>query len=169
MIRSIRLADAEGICAIYNYYILNSIATFEKQPLTVEEMQERIKSIHERYPWIVYEEAGEILGYAYANQWRERVAYKQTVESTVYLLPGKQKKGIGSKLYQALIEILETEGFHAIIGGISIPNPDSIALHEKLGFEKIAHFKEVGYKFEQWIDVGYWELLNNNAIPAQTK
>ncbi len=163
MIRKVKLEDANEICEIYNYYILNSTVTFEKTRINVREMRKRIQFIISKYPWIVYEKDGHIAGYAYACEWKPRHAYAHSVESTVYLKPGESKKGIGTSLYSKLIEQLINMDFHAIIGGITLPNAASIALHEKLGFEKVAHFKEVGYKFEKWLDVGYWELLIKNS------
>lgn len=159
MIREVKLSDAKDICNIYNYYIKNTIVTFEEKEVTVLEMEERIKSIVEFLPYYVYEENGSVIAYAYASKWKGRCAYKYSVESTVYLQNGFQGKGIGSKIYRKLLEELRTRDLHAVIGGIAIPNPESIALHEKLGFEKIGYFKEVGFKSNKWLDVGYWEII----------
>lgn len=159
MIRAVKLEDALEIAEIYNYYILNSCVTFEELALSTEEMRGRIEAAHLKFPWLVFEKDNEILGYAYATIWKPRSAYKHTVESTVYLKKEAIKNGVGSLLYTALIGQLTDLGFHAVIGGISLPNEASVALHEKFGFEKIAQFKEVGFKFKKWIDVGYWELL----------
>lgn len=162
MIRAVKLEDAREIAEIYNYYILNSCVTFEEFAVSAEEMRGRIEATNSKYPWLVFEKDEEIIGYAYASAWKPRSAYKHTVESTVYLKKEATKNGIGSLLYTALIGQLTDLGFHAVIGGISLPNEASVALHEKFGFEKIAQFKEVGYKFQKWIDVGYWELLIRN-------
>lgn len=159
MIRDISINDAKRIAEIYNYYIKSTVITFEEDVVTENEMIERIKTTSSNLPWIVYEENNEILGYAYAREWKSRCAYKYSVESTVYLHQNKHGKGLGTKLYQELLKRIRNNNVHAIIGGIALPNNASIALHEKLGFEKVAHFKEVGYKFEKWIDVGYWELV----------
>jgi len=161
MIRTVKLEDAYEISEICNYYILNSVVTFEETPVAVEKMREKIQSINSKLPWIVYEKDQQVLGYAYASEWKSRCAYKYSVESAVYLKQGEMKKGVGTILYTELIEQLINMDFHAVIGGIALPNEASIALHEKFGFEKVAHFKEVGYKFEKWIDVGYWELMIN--------
>jgi len=107
----------------------------------------------------VYSEGNKTLGYAYASKWKSRCAYKYSVETTVYLRPEVKGQGIGSKLYKELLTQLKEKNIHAAIGGIALPNDASIALHEKLGFKKIGQFKEVGYKFDKWIDVGYWELI----------
>jgi len=159
MIRNITLDDARAVGDIYNHYIENSIATFELEKIPVDEIIKRIKRVILKYPWIVYEENNQILGYAYADEWKVRKAYQHTVESTVYLRDETLGRGIGTKLYSHLIELLKSQDIHAVIGGISLPNEASIALHEKLGFEKIGQFREVGYKFDRWIDVGYWELI----------
>ena len=159
MIRSVRLEDAKEIAEIYNYYILNSVVTFEETPVGAEEIEQRIRSIIARFPWIIYEVNGRIIGYAFASEWKSRCAYNHSVESTIYLKQGEENKGIGSVLYQELVEQLREMDLHAIIGGIALPNDASVCLHEKFGFEKVAHFKEVGFKFGNWIDVGYWELI----------
>lgn len=160
-IRSARLEDAHEIKEIYNYYILNSVATFEENPISVEEMKNRIQSTIVNFPWLVYEVDEKIMGYAYAKDWKLRAAYRQSVESSVYLNPEGLNKGVGSLLYNTLIKILVQKNMHIIIGGVSLPNDASIALHEKFGFKKVAHFKEVGFKFEKWVDVGYWQLTIN--------
>ncbi|WP_010180650.1 arsinothricin resistance N-acetyltransferase ArsN1 family B [Aquimarina agarilytica] len=162
MIRNATLEDAFELAEIYNYYILNSTITFEETRIDAEEMKSRMESIIEEFPWLVYESNGQIIGYAYASKWKGRCAYKHSVESTVYLKNGEEAKGVGTLLYTELIKRLSKIQIHAIIGGIALPNKASISLHKKLGFQQVAHFKEVGYKFEKWIDVTYWELLINN-------
>jgi phosphinothricin acetyltransferase len=146
------------VCEIYNHYIKNTIITFEEEIITVKEIQNRIKQSG-NLPWIVYEEDGKILGYAYAGQWKNRTAFKYSAEITVYLEPSHFGKGIGSELYSALILKLKETNKHSIIAAISLPNEKSIILHEKFGFKKNGHFHEVGRKFDKWIDVGYWELI----------
>jgi L-amino acid N-acyltransferase YncA len=168
MIRQVRLSDADAICGIYNTYILSSIATFEESPLAVETMASRIESVLQHYPWLVCEEEGHVLGYSYARQWRERSAYRHTVETGTYVQPDFVGKGIGTKLKGELLKELRDTSIHAVISGISLPNPASIALCEKFGFTKVAHFKEVGYKFNQWVDVGYWELILRSTTPGAT-
>jgi phosphinothricin acetyltransferase len=109
-------------------------------------------------PWLVAEQDGRLLGYAYATRWRVRPAYRTSVESSVYLGGEAAGRGLGSALYRALLDALRRLDVHMVIGGIAQPNERSVALHEKLGFRKVAHFSEVGRKFGRWIDVGYWEL-----------
>ncbi len=159
MIRQITQEDVIEVCGIYNYYVKNTIVTFEETPVSEEEMQSRIRLISGNYPWIVYEREGALLGYAYASDWKTRSAYRHTVETTVYLRPDSTGQGIGGVLYAALIKKLRESNVHALIGGIALPNDASVALHEKLGFRKIGQFHEVGLKFGTWIDVEYWELI----------
>jgi phosphinothricin acetyltransferase len=160
MLRAATPADAAAIAAIYNHYVLNTIVTFEEEAVTADEIASRIREVQGAgIPWLVCEEGGRVLGYSYASKWKSRCSFRYSLETTVYLEQTATGRGLGRELYGALIEALRAQKYHALIGGISIPNPASIALHEKLGFQKIGHFKEVGWKFNQWIDVGYWELL----------
>lgn len=159
MIRNVRPEDAEDIVAIYNYYIENTIITFELSKITPDEERKRIKKILDNeYPFIVYEEQGKIIGYAYLSQWRERAAYKNTLETSIYVHKDHLNKGLGQKLYKELIESGKKQGVHVLIGGLSMPNPQSQKLHEKLGFRKVGYFKEVGVKFNRYIDVEFWQL-----------
>ena len=144
---------------IYNHYVLESVITFEESPVSAEEMSLRIGKVTEQLPWLVYEQEGRILGFAYASKWKGRCAYRFSVESTIYLSPDAVGRGVGTSLYQSLIDRLAEMSYHIVIGGISLPNDASVGLHEKLGFEKVAHFREVGWKFNRWVDVGYWEKL----------
>ncbi len=158
MIRKVNIIDSHQICNIYNHYIEHTDITFEENPISVVEMSERIRNITKDLPWIVFEEDGKILGYAYASKWKSRAAYVYSVESSVYVNSLLNRKGIGTKLYKQLIEELKELNIHAVIGGIALPNDISEGLHKKLGFEKVARFPEVGFKFGHWIDVAYWQL-----------
>jgi len=158
-IRSVTQGDAEKIAALYNHYVINTIITFEEDRVSANEMATRIRSVTASHPWIVFEEAGALTGYAYAVNWHSRPAYRHSVETTIYVAPDQYRKGIGRALYDALLAELRDRGFHSAIGGVSLPNDASAALHERLGFEKVAHLKEVGQKFGAWVDVGYWQLL----------
>ena len=151
--------DADAICRIYNPYVTDTVISFEEAPVTAADMAARIVDLSRTHPWIVYEESSTVVGYAYAGPWRSRAAYRDAVESTVYVESGAVGSGIGSKLYDALIEELRRRSFHCAMGGIALPNAASVALHEKKGFIKVAHFREVGWKFQRRIDVGYWELV----------
>ena len=156
MIREATFSDAGAITAIYNYYILNTTITFELYPITRGETIKRMEKYKEVGPYLVYEEDGEVIGYAYVSKFRERQAYEHSVESSIYLKNGCSGKGLGTKLYSELLSQVSLQ-CHAIIGGIALPNEASVRLHEKCGFRIVAHFSEVGWKFEKWIDVGFWQ------------
>jgi L-amino acid N-acyltransferase YncA len=159
MIRPATPADADAIGAIYNPYVTGTVITFEETPVAAAEMAARIATLTGTHPWLVHEDAGQIQGYAYAGPWRTRAAYRHAVETTVYLDAAQSGRGLGSALYDALLAQLRHRGFHCAMGGIALPNPASVALHEKMGFRKVAHFSEVGWKQNRWIDVGYWQCL----------
>jgi len=172
VIRAAAAADAEPITRIYNHYIAETNVTFETDPLPPSDIAQRIRE-HDAasLPWLVAEvtgkrgvaqaadASGQIVGFASASDWKGRCAYRYSVEVTVYVDPERGGQGIGSHLYGHLLPALAKAGYHSAIGGIALPNEASIALHEKFGFVKVAHFREVGFKFDQWIDVGYWQLI----------
>jgi L-amino acid N-acyltransferase YncA len=157
MIRLATTADAEGICAIYNHYDENTTVTFEETPVTPAAMAERIVDIQRTHVWCVACQDDVIAGYAYAGPWRTRAAYRFAVETTVYLDPNRTRQGLGRALYGRLLADLRGLGFHCAMGGVALPNEASVALHERMGFVKVAHFREVGFKFDRWIDVAYWQ------------
>lgn len=160
MIRPVQVSDAHGIVEIYNHYIANTVITFEESTLSAAEMAERIEeSAQVDLPWLVAQQGEEIVGYAYASKWKGRCAYRFAVEVTVYLSPNVVSKGLGTALYEELFDQLRGKSMHVAMGGISLPNPASIALHEKFGMRKVAHFEQVGFKFGQWVDVGYWQVI----------
>lgn len=156
MIRAVTPADAAAISTIYSHYVLHTTISFEEEPVDANAMAQRIGA--SKLPWLVYEEHGEVLGYAYASPWRVRPAYRYAVESSVYLAPGATGRRLGQQLYRRLFEALRQLGLHTVIGGIALPNPASVALHESMGFHPVAHFEEVGWKQQRWVDVGYWQL-----------
>ena len=165
MIRPVSPADGAAICDIYNHYIENTIVTFEEIPIQTSGMEERIRNISAKYPYLVWEEkAGEkeksqINGFAYINQWKERSSYRFSAELSIYLRNGLQGRGFGRQLMEGLLEEVRKTNIHCLVSGIPLPNDLSVGLHEKYGFQKIAQFREIGYKFNSWIDVGYWELI----------
>lgn len=157
-IRAAAPADASAIAAIYNHYVTHTVITFEEEAVPAAEVARRIE--HGRsasLPWLVAEQDGRILGYAYAARWQARSAYRFSVEATVYLGPADTRRGIGTALYAELFPMLQACGVHAVVGGIALPNDANVALHEKFGMKKAAHFHEVGFKFGRWVDVGYWQ------------
>lgn len=157
MIRKVEISDAAAICDIYNHYIDNTIVTFDEQSLDAGQMAQRIESISVKYPYLVYQQADRIVGYAYVGAWKARASFRHTVESTVYVDKDYLGKGIGRKLMIALMDEVEKTDIHAVIAGISLPNQASVALHRELGFKRIGVFREVGYKHGRWIDVVYWQ------------
>jgi L-amino acid N-acyltransferase YncA len=159
-VRTARPDDAAQVADIYNYYVVNSHATFELDAVDPIEMLRRMEHGWALgYPFLVYESDTGILGLAYAHRYRERQAYSQSVEVSVYIRNGSEGKSIGTGLYQRLLKEIGSKDFHVIIAGIALPNDASIRLHEKFGFRKVAHFEEVGRKFDRWVDVGYWQKI----------
>jgi phosphinothricin acetyltransferase len=159
MIRTVTPEDAPSIASLYNHYVLNTAISFETDAVSPNEMASRIREVTAAgLPWLVAEFNDRVVGYAYASKWKGRCAYRFSVESSVYVDAEHTGKGIGSALYDALLDRLRSGKTHVVIGGIALPNEGSVALHERFGFRKVAHFSEVGYKFERWIDVGYWQV-----------
>lgn len=159
IVRSASEADAEAIARIYNYYIHNTVITFEEEPVSVQTMATRVAEVQDlSLPWLVAEVENGVVGYACANRWKVKSAYRYSVETTVYLKHGCQGRGIGTTLYSALLPILRTRGIHVAIGGAALPNEASVALHEKLGFEPVGTFRKVGFKHDRWVDVAYWQI-----------
>ncbi len=159
MIRCVESKDAARITEIYNEYVRHTTVTFELDAVSLQEMEQRIRQISSRYPYLVYEKDGCVVGYCYVHGWKERKAYEHTVETTVYLDPLYIRQGAGTLLMKSLIEKCRMAGFHALVACITEENDGSIALHEKLGFKKVSHFKEVGYKFGKWLGIVDYELL----------
>jgi len=159
-IRAAASEDAAEIAAIYNPYVLGTCITFETQSVRAADMAQRIaESVEASLPWLVAEASGKVIGYSYASKWKGRCAYRYSVESTVYLDVAHTGRGAGRHLYTELIGAIRARSMHAVIGGIALPNASSVHLHERLGFKKVAHFEQIGFKQGRWIDVGYWQLL----------
>ena len=158
-IRDATPEDGAALAAIYNHYVEHTIVTFETEPVSAQDMADRIEQTTRTHPWLVMVRDGQPIGYAYATQWKARAAYSQSAETTVYLSPEHVGQGHGKTLYRALLDRLKAQSIHAALAGIALPNDASVALQERLGFEKVAHFRETGRKFGRWIDVGYWQLV----------
>jgi len=159
LIRPVRRTDAAALARIYNHYIATSVATFTTEPVSEDDLYEDICGASDTLPWLVWETDGKVVGYAMASAWKSRCAYRYSVETTIYLAPDAGGDGIGTQLYGALLDEVQEAGHHSALGGIALPNDASVRLHEKLGFEKVGHLKEVGWKFDQWVDVGYWQKV----------
>lgn len=159
-IREADVLDAGSIAAIYNHYVSTSAVTFEEDELSQAEMITRIETVRSSgLPWYLATAAQNVIGYAYATPWKARSAYRYSVEVTVYVAPNYFGEGIGTALYRRLIPALQQRNIHTAMAAIALPNDASVALHERFGFCKAAHFKQVGFKMTRWIDVGYWQWI----------
>lgn len=158
MIRPATGADAGAIASIYNWYIEHTVITFELQPLDQAQVEQRLARSGPAFPWLVWETDGAVRGYAYATPFRERAAYRHSVETTIYLDRDFCGQGAGYQLYRNLLALLRQTDHHSLIAVVALPNPASVALHEKLGFAKVGHLTEIGRKFDRWVDTGYWQL-----------
>lgn len=159
MIRSVRPDDAAEIAAIYNYYVLETNISFEVRELSEETMRTRINHTAGAFPYLVWEEGGKILGYAYAHNWKERAAYAGCWELTIYLHPRHCSRGIGSQLMNHLIDACRAAGCRVLIACITAENETSRAFHTRHGFHQVSHFKQAGIKFGRLLDVVDYQLL----------
>ena len=167
-IRLATSADAEAMCDIYAPVVRDTIISFELVPPTVDEMRGRIEKTLPRYPWLVSERDGDVLGYAYASQHSERAAYDWSANVSVYVSETARRMGVGTTLYRALFGLMRVQGFVNVYAGIALPNAGSVGLHEALGMTPVGVYHQVGYKFGAWHDVGWWEMALG-ARPAQPK
>jgi L-amino acid N-acyltransferase YncA len=157
----VRLAtaeDARAIAEIYAPIVEKSSISFELDAPSEAEMKRRIADTMPKHPWLVAEEDGAILGYAYGHTFRARAAYQWTVETSVYVADSARRRGVGRTLYRELFPMLEAQGYASIISGITLPNEASVRLHESFGMVQVALLPAVGHKFGRWHDVGYWHL-----------
>jgi len=166
-IRFAAAEDAAALLAIYRPYIPDTYITFEWSDPGEAEFARRIEATLAAYPYLVYEEDGHILGYAYAGRQMDRAAYDWNAVLSIYLDQSERGRGIGSKLYGALLELLRLQGVRHAYALISAPNPPSEAFHEKMGFERLALFPQMGYKIGGWWDILWMgKLLNPLGDPA---
>lgn len=157
-IRRATADDAAAIASIYAPYVSASVVSFETEAPDAAEIGRRIQALGDLYPWLVdCDASGAVLGYAYGCAFRTRPAYRFTVETTVYVADGAQKRGIGTALYRRLLALLEAQGFTQAVGAITIPNEASIRLHESLGFVRAGTYEKVGFKLGEWRSVGLWQ------------
>lgn len=165
-IRQVTPDDAEAIAAIYAPYVKNTAITFEYEVPDAEEFRTRIRHTLQKYPYLVAEENGKILGYCYASSFKVRAAYGWSVETSIYIDETCHRQGIGRALYLALEELLRLQNVCNLCACITYPNPASIALHESLGYRTIAHFHNSGYKLDSWHDIIWMEkTLTPHQIP----
>ncbi|HZQ47796.1 MAG TPA: GNAT family N-acetyltransferase [Verrucomicrobiae bacterium] len=158
-IRPATESDLVAINGIYNHYVLHSTCTYQEEPEPLEDRRRWFDHHGDQYPVIVAEVDGQVTGWGSLSAFHERSAYRRTVENSVYVHHRHHQQGIGSLLLQALIVQARNLGHRAIIAGIDAGQTASVALHAKFHFEKVGHFKQVGFKFDRWLDVIYMELL----------
>jgi phosphinothricin acetyltransferase len=165
---SVRVAspsDGDAVAAIYSPYVLETAISFEEQPPSGAEMAARISETLRSHPFLVFEEAGRVLGYAYGGVHVARAAYRWSANVSVYIADDAHRRGIGRTLYRDLLAILARQGFHALFAGITLPNEKSVGLHEAMGFVPLGTYREVGFKFGRWHDVGWWRLGVGDRLP----
>lgn len=153
-------ADLVDIATIYNHEVANSTATFDLEPPNLEYWHEKLKSNHDGDNLLVAVDGDEdVVGYAYSWSYRPRPAYELTRETSIYLDPSVRGQGIGRLLYPALLDTMAESGVHTAVALVALPNPGSVALHKAVGFEHVGTMREVGYKFDQWIDVEWYQKM----------
>lgn len=157
IVRLVTARDAAAVASLYAPYVTDSAVSFEAKPPSVAEMGERIAAGGALYPWLVAEQDGALLGYAYATAFRARHAYRFTVETSVYVRQGGHGRGVGGALYGALLPLLQRQGFTQAIAALTLPNEASVRLHERHGFAHAGCYENVGHKFGAWRSVGLWQ------------
>ncbi len=156
-IRAAGADDAAAIAAIYAPYVGGTAASFETKAPDAAEMARRMAAGAGRYPWLVACDDEGVQGYAYACAFRERPAYRFSVETSVYVTEGSVRRGVGTSLYEALFPVLEAQGYTQAIAAITLPSPGSVWLHERFGFRQVGTYEEVGFKLGEWRSVGLWQ------------
>lgn len=159
-------ADCESILEIYAPYIMNTVITFEYQVPSIEKFRERIHTIQKNHPWLVCEIDRTIVGYAYASPFGEREAYQWSADLSVYLRPEYRRKNIGKALYWALMELLKLQGYRNVYGVVTQHNRGSELFHESLGFQSVGIFHDVGFKFDKWLSVQWYEFYLQEHTPS---
>ena len=157
--------DAAACAAIYEPFVTESATSFDEEPPTAAYFTHKIEELSAVYPFLVATEDDEVIGYAYASEYRARAAYRWSAEVSVYIHADHRGKGVGRELYRVLLDLMRKQGFRAAIAGITVPNQASIALHERCGFELVGVFKRIGFKLGEWRDVAFLELQLAGAEP----
>jgi phosphinothricin acetyltransferase len=170
-IRTAEAGDLEQFAEIVNHYIEETAINFHDRPQSEEDWEATWEVLHERYPFVVADQDGVLGGIAYASPWKMRGAYKWTCEVTVYVRAGHERQGLGRALTTRMIELLDQQGYRAIVAVIAVPNEASVALHKSLGFEHAGTLKELGFKNGEWRDVSFWQRLHGErgAEPTDVK
>lgn len=165
-VRVLREEDLAAVCETSNWAIANTASHFGQEPETVDVWLDKWRKGRRTYPWLAAEVDGAFAGHAYAGPFRTRASYRWTVETSVYVQHEMHGHGVGRSLYDRLMAVLIKQGFRTIIGGVTLPNPASVRLHESFGFEPVGVFREVGRKFNQWHDVGFWQRMIADNVDA---
>ncbi|WP_109125525.1 GNAT family N-acetyltransferase [Dyella sp. C11] len=158
MIRIALADDATAFHDIYTPSVLHGVETFETELPGVDAMRERVVTRLRQYPWIVWEEDGRVLAYAYASRFRERAAYDWIAETSIYVHPDARRRGIARRLYGAQLDAMRLQGINQAVGVITLPGQSSVTMHESMGFTPAGVWRSSGYKLGQWWDVGVWQL-----------
>jgi L-amino acid N-acyltransferase YncA len=157
-IRMATPADGASTSAIYGPYVREAVTSFEVEPPSPTEMARRIEAVLAWAPWLVCEDEGGPVGYAYASRHRDRAAYQWSVDVAVYIDAHHHRRGVGRALYEVLFPLLRLQGFYVAHAGITLPNAASVGLHERFGFRPVGTYPAVGWKLGTWCDVGWWQL-----------
>jgi L-amino acid N-acyltransferase YncA len=157
LVREATVGDAAAVHEIYAPVVRETTISFEIEPPSVEEMGTRIAAALTDWTWLVAEERGEVLGYAYSSKHRDRAAYSTSVDLAVYVAPSAQRRGVARTLYGELFPRLAAQGRHMAFAGIALPNDPSVKLHQSLGFTHVGIYREVGFKFGAFHDTSWWQ------------
>ena len=163
--------DAVACAGIYEPYVMGTAITFETEPPSEAEMARRIELALQSYAWLVLEDAGRVVGYAYGSRFHARPAYRWACETSVYLEPGRRRTGAGRALYEALLARLVQRGYRIAVAGMTLPNEASLGLHEAMGFRPVGTYRRIGYKLGAWHDVAWAQrvLVDGDGEPAEPR
>jgi L-amino acid N-acyltransferase YncA len=157
-IRHAVTGDGAACAAIYAPFVDGSAVSFEYEAPTADELARRIERYSETHAWLVAEDGGRVIGFAYGTPHRERAAYQWATEVSIYIDSGHHRRGAGRALYGELFSLLARRGYKLALAGIALPNEASVSLHESFGFEPIGVYRGIGFKDGAWRDVGWWQL-----------
>jgi len=161
--------DAAACAAIYAPYVRDTAITFELDPPSAAEMASRIESARKTHAWLVAEDEGRVVGYAYGGEYKSRAAYQWSCEVSVYIARGRHRSGTGRALYEELLARLADRGYHMAVAGMTLPNEASAALHKAMGFTEVGTYKKIGWKNNNWHDVAWTQRpLNTRESRPQT-
>jgi L-amino acid N-acyltransferase YncA len=171
VVRDATESDAAACAAIYAPYVQHTVITFETEPPSVDEMAGRMASAARTHAWLVLEEGGRVVGYAYGSPFKSRAAYRWSCEVSVYLETGLRRSGAGRALYEVLLERLSQRGFRIAVAGMTLPNDASVGLHEAMGFEPAGVNRKIGWKNDGWHDVAWVQraLDDGDDPPAEPR